>query len=50
MDLKAEPGYGQSSEGAFAIFSVGQTHYSIANTGFNNRFLTRNRFTRAQVT
>ena len=50
MILEAEPSYGQPPEGAFELFSVGQTYYYIANTGFNNRFLTRNRFTRAQVT
>ena len=50
MILEAEVSYGQSTEGAFALFPVVQTHYSIANTGFNKRFLTRNRFTKAQVT
>ena len=50
MILEAEVSYGQPPEGAFKPISVDQTHYSIANTGFNNRFLTRNRFTKAQVT
>ena len=50
MILEAEVGYGQPPEGTFEIVCVDQTHYSIASTGFNNRFLTRNRFTKAQVT
>ena len=50
MILEAESTYGQPTGGIFEIISVAQTHYSIANTGFNKRFLTRNRFTKAQVT
>ena len=50
MILEAEPGYGQPTGGPFEPISVGPTHYSIANTGSNNRFLTKNRFTKAQVT
>ena len=50
MVLEAEAGYGQPTGGPFKPISVDQTHYSIANTGFNKRFLTRNRFTKAQVT
>ena len=45
-----EPAYGWSSEDAFECISVDQTHYPITNADFNNRFLTRNRFTKAQVT
>jgi hypothetical protein len=48
--LEAEPGYGQPREGPCEPISVGRAHYSIAKAGFNNRFLTRNRFTKAQVT
>ena len=47
MILEAEVGYGRPPEGVFEVISVGQMHYSIANTGFNKHFLARNRFTKA---
>ena len=47
MILEVQPGYGLSIGGAFEFISVHRTHY--ANADFNNRFLTRNRFTKAQV-
>ncbi len=50
MISEGEPGYVQSSEGPFELIFVDQTHYSITKAGFNNHFLTRNRFTKAQVT
>ena len=50
MILEFEPSYGGPTRGAFGFISVNQTHYAIANADFNNRFLTRNRFTKAQVT
>ena len=49
MILEAEPGYGLPTGGAFEFISVDRTDYSITNADFNNRFLTRNRFTKAQV-
>ena len=48
MILVAEPGFGLAAEGAFVVNSANRTYYPIAD--FNNRFLTRNRFTKAQVT
>ena len=48
MILVAELGFGLTTEGAFVVNSADQTHYPIAD--FNSRFLTRNRFTKAQVT
>ena len=50
MNLKPEPGYGLPTGRAFEFISVGRTHYCIANADFNDRFLTRNKFTKAQVT
>lgn len=50
MILEAESRYGQPREGPFELISVGQTHYSIANAGFNKSFLTSTRLTKARVT
>ena len=41
---------GAALAGVFKLISGDRTHYSIASAGFNNRFLTRNRFTKARVT
>ena len=50
MILGAERGCVLPAEDAFEFISVDRTHYAVANADFNNRFLTRNRFTKAQVT
>ena len=48
--LEADAGSGQATAGTFEPVVVNQTHYAIAKADVNNCFLTRNRFTKAQVT
>ena len=50
MILGAESGCVLPAEDAFEFIYLDRTHYAIANADFNNRFLTRNKFTKAQVT
>ena len=47
MILEVQPGYGLFTGAAFEFISVYRTHY--ANADFNNHFITRNRFNKAQV-